>query len=107
MLAGQKFLRALVMQIAQGVGQFRLAQVGEALKEQLSGFVQAHGSLPTTQLRYGGAEVHNRIIAAKGSTVHLERSTPTTSRWARSRRGRFLPFPFRRATILPRPGADS
>src|SRR5437762_3870204 len=69
MLAGPKFLQALVMQIAQGVGQFRLAQVGEALKEQLSGFVQTHGSLPTTQLRYGGAEVHNRIIEARNGAM--------------------------------------
>src|SRR6266852_3492745 len=57
------------MQIAQGVGQFRLAQVGEALKEQLSGFVQAHGSLPITQLGYGGAEVHDRIIEARNGTM--------------------------------------
>src|SRR6478609_10858239 len=47
------------------------------------------------------------MVAENGSMVHLSRSTPTTSRWPISSSGFFLPLPFSRATILPRPGADS
>jgi len=47
------------------------------------------------------------MTAANGSTVHLSRSTPTTSMCPMISTGFFDPFPFSTATSDPRPGAGS
>ena len=57
------------MQIAQGVGQFRLAQVGEALKEQLRRDLKK--ALPDVTVSFEAADIISQVMSF-GSPTPIE-----------------------------------
>ncbi len=67
-------------------------------------------SMPLSSIAPRPVSTPSVMTAAKGSTVHWSRCTPTTSMWPMRMTGDLAAAPVRpriRATTAPRPGADS